>query len=399
MTTPYFQTIDDKAQCVGIYKDGALHFDDLPSGCLKTWRYSESLVDSDVEYAWLYTGGAPLEEACPDHLKEDFLRCVKKMRAFRRSFELAKVDLNEHCFFDLVPHDFLLHFLEIKNQITEHVFENYEKPPNYDFLCAATKLLQQIKYQKLNVNNKDCKALFLSHHLRRQAQQILRMRPYIDYKLFGTVTGRLATEAESFPILTMKKELRQLIKPHLDWFVYLDYNGAEARTVLALLEKPQPAYDIHQLNIENIFRPEREVNREEAKTLFFSWLYNPESHALTSDVYDREKLLESHYLEGEIHTPFNRRIEVDKRRAFNYLIQSTTSDLVLERAIAIADFLKDKKSFISHVIHDEIVLDVADSERGIVPEIKELFANNKLAKYEVNVNAGSNYYELEVLRI
>ena len=399
MATPYFQTIDDKAQCVGIYKDGALHFDDLPSGCLKTWRYSESLVDSDVEYAWLYTGGAPLEEACPDHLKEDFLRCVKKMRAFRRSFELAKVDLNEHCFFDLVPHDFLLHFLEIKNQITEHVFENYEKPPNYDFLCAATKLLQQIKYQKLNVNNKDCKALFLSHHLRRQAQQILRMRPYIDYKLFGTVTGRLATEAESFPILTMKKELRQLIKPHLDWFVSLDYNGAEARTVLALLEKPQPAYDIHQWNIENIFRPEREVNREEAKTLFFSWLYNPESHALTSDVYDREKLLESHYLEGEIHTPFNRRIEVDKRRAFNYLIQSTTSDLVLERAIAIADFLKDKKSFISHVIHDEIVLDVADSERGIVPEIKELFANNKLAKYEVNVNAGSNYYELEVLRI
>lgn len=28
----YFQTLDDKSECVGIYKDGKLHFDNFPTG-------------------------------------------------------------------------------------------------------------------------------------------------------------------------------------------------------------------------------------------------------------------------------------------------------------------------------------------------------------------------------
>ena len=44
--------------------------------------------------------------------------------------------LNENCFFELVPQQFLLEFCDIKNKITEHVLKNYEKPKNYDFLKA-----------------------------------------------------------------------------------------------------------------------------------------------------------------------------------------------------------------------------------------------------------------------
>ncbi len=100
-----------------------------------------------------------------------------------------------------------------------------------------------------------------------------------------------------------------------------------------------------------------------------------------------------------IKTPFGRAIEVDERRALNYLIQSTTSDIVLERAVEIDKFLEGKKSFISHIVHDELVLDVADEERHLLPEIKELFANNKLDKFMVNVMAGKNYYDLGDLNI
>ena len=46
--------------------------------------------------------------------------------------------------------------------------------------------------------------------------------------------------------------------------------------------------------------------------------------------------------------------------------------------MAIDKFLKDKKSFISHIVHDEIVIDLADGERELVPDIKNLFSNNKL---------------------
>ena len=45
----------------------------------------------------------------------------QKMIAFKKAFDIAKVDFREHCFFDLVPHDFLESFLETKNKITKYV--------------------------------------------------------------------------------------------------------------------------------------------------------------------------------------------------------------------------------------------------------------------------------------
>ena len=399
MTTEYFQALDDKEQCVGVYKNGNLHFDNFPDNCLKTWRYSGSLHNKDVEYGWLYTNGATLAEVCPVHLKDDYDKFARKMSAYRKSFEIAKINFQDHCFYDLVPHDFLVEFLELKNQITQHVFETYEKPPNYDFLANACRLLHKIRYQQLNVNNEGCKNLFLNHHSRTQARQLLDGNHYIDYKLFGTVTGRLATQPGSFPILTMKKEFRNLVKPANDWFLSFDYNGAEARTVLALLEHKQPLRDIHEWNMEHMFSQTDTITREEAKTLFFSWLYNPESMVFKSDFYDRERLLDEFYIDGHIHTPFGRKIEIDERRAFNYLIQSTTADVVLERALALDQYLGDKKSHISHLIHDEIVIDLCDDEREMIPEMKKIFSENSLDTYAVNVQAGENCYELGVLRL
>ncbi|HHZ97858.1 MAG TPA: hypothetical protein EYN67_20465 [Flavobacteriales bacterium] len=394
----YFQTIDDKKECVGVYQDGKLLFDQIPSNLDRTWKYSGTLEGTAAEYAWLYCGGISLEAACPESLKEEYAASAKKMRAYRRSFELAKVDLYEHCFFDLVPHDFIVRFLEIKNKITEHVFQTCDKPSNYTFLSDVQTLLHQIKYQTLNLNNEECREIFVKSALRKEAQKYLNKQNYIDYNLFGTVTGRLTTRTHSFPILTMRKELRRLIKPRNDWFLSLDYNGAEVRTLLALSGIPQPPEDIHSWNLKNVLE-RADIPREEAKTIFFAWLYNPDSKAINTEYYDREKVLDKWYSEGYISTIFGREIKVDRRRALNYLIQSTTSDLVLERACRISELLKDKSSFISHIVHDEIVIDLDSKERHLVPEIKEIFANNQLGRYLVNMSAGPNYLDLNELKL
>ena len=112
-----------------------------------------------------------------------------------------------------------------------------------------------------------------------------------------------------------------------------------------------------------------------------------------------KKVLDKWYSEGYINTIFGREIKVDHRRALNYLIQSTTSDLVLERACRISELLQDKKSFISHIVHDEIVVDLDTEEKHLVPEIKEIFANNRLGQYLVNLSAGSNYLDLNELKL
>lgn len=389
-----FQAIDDKTECIGVYVDGKLHFDNFPSNLTKTWKYTGSIKDENVEYAWLYSNGGSLADNCSEELKNDLARVQKKMAAFYKSFKIAKIDLNEHCIFDLVPHDFLLDFCEVKNRITEHVFENFEKPDNYDHLVRVQKLIHKIKYQKLNLSMDNCRALFTSTSNRIKAKELLNNYRYIDYNLFGTVTGRLTTCRDSFPILTMKKELRQLVKPTNDLFVSLDYNGAEVRMLLELCGHEQPKEDIHAWNIVNVFKDET-LSRDLAKIDFFAWLYNPESNAITSNIYDREKVLDKYYDNGYISTPYGRKIKVEKRKALNYLIQSATSDKVLDRAVCIDKMLEGRKSFISHIVHDEIVIDYHDEDRSMIGSIKEMFEQDWLA----NITAGKDYYNLNELKI
>ncbi len=392
----YYQSLDDKTECVGIYADGKLYFDDIPDGLERTWRHS-GFSSETVEYAWIMCGGKLLSEVCPSNLEEDLKKTQAKFKAYLKSFKIAKINLHEFCFFDLVPKDFLLEFCEVKNKITQHVFENFEKPKNYKHLADIHKLLHKIKYRQLNLDISDCRSLFNSTADRQKIKNILAGSQHIDYNLFGTVTGRLTTGVPGVPILTMKKEYRKIIKPKNDWFLSLDYNGAELRTLLALMGEEQPDYDIHMWNAKNVFSGF--LSREEAKEKFFAWLYNPKSDAIEHSIYDREKVLEKYYIKDTVNTPMGRAIEVDERKALNYLIQSTTADIVLDRAVAIDKFLHGKKSCVSHIVHDEVVVDLDDSERELVPEIKEIFENNKIDKFLCNLNAGQNYYNLKGLSL
>ena len=139
-----------------------------------------------------------------------------------------------------------------------------------------------------------------------------------------------------------------------------------------------------------------DVDRATAKTLFFSWLYNPESDAIQTKYYDRKKVLDKWYDGEYIKTPYNRKIKVDERRALNYLIQSTTSDRVLSRAVEINRLLEGKKSFISHIVHDEVVIDLCDEERELLAEVRDIFETDE---FRTNVQAGKNYLELEELKV
>jgi hypothetical protein len=391
----FFQTIDDKQECVGVYCDGKLYYDNFPDTLTHTWKYSGSLLEEDIHYACLYANGLTLAEACPVALEPDLTRAQKRFRAYLKSFQLAKIDMRDHCVFDMVPEDFLKQFCEIKNKITEHVFNTYEKPAAYEHLHEVQKLLYKIRYQNLNLNNENCKELYYSSTSRSRANLLIQGPQYIDYNLFGTVTGRLTTHTKSFPILTVRKDFRKLLKPHNEWFLSLDYNAAEVRTFIALAGEEQPQEDVHQWHIKNLIKSE--ISREESKVKFFAWIYNPDSTMAEFAQYRREELLERWYDGTHIETLFKRKIKVDKRKALNYLIQSTTADLVLDRAIAIDKYLRDKKSFISHIVHDEIVIDLADSERDLVPEIKALFAANQLDTFLVNLSCGKNYYDLKEL--
>ncbi len=392
-----FQAIDDNKNCVGIYTNGELIFDDLPNGLTKTWKYAEYLDGKQIEYAYIYTGGKSLIEVCPESLLDDWKRVKKKFEAYLKTFQIAKVSLFDNCLYDLVPQGFLKEFFDVRNNITKHVFETYEKPDNYEFLSNTYKTVYQIKHQPLNIDFNSVQKSNLSHSSKGYLFNLKKYEKRCVYNIFGTVTGRFTNTSNSFPILTMPKVLRTIVKPHHDWFLALDYNGAEVRTLLSLLGKEQPEHDIHEWNAKNIF--DEKLERDEAKKRFFAWLYNPKSTDVNSKYYDREKILDRFWSDGLLRTTYGREINVDKTKALNYCLQSTCADTISDRMNEIYSFLKDKKSNIAFTVHDEIVIDMANEDKKHIPEIIDLFSNNKLGKFATTVSAGKNFGDLRKLNL
>jgi len=388
-----FQTLDNKEECVGVYCNSELHFDTIPDNLTHTWNYSALLREREnVEYAFLYAQKA-LGDVCAPHLAQEWGAINDRMKAFLRAFTAAKVDLTENCFFDLVNERFLREYCEIRNKITEYVFENHSKPENYDFLVELTKVLHDIKHRKLNVDPWALKDIIHEKRARDFTQKLSEISLSCDYNIFGTKTGRLTTKRSSFPILTMDKKFRKVIKPTNDWFVSLDFNGAELRTFLALSEMEQPDVDVHEWNRQNVYRGIG--TRDEAKERFFAWLYNPKSHDhLTDDAYDKDAVMEKYWYESAITNPFGRTIAADAHHAMSYLIQSTCSDVVLRQMIKLDKYLQDKASFVAFCVHDEVVLDIEDGDCSLINILVDHFSNTPLGNFGVNVKYGKSYGDM-----
>ena len=390
------QTLDDKKHCVGIYNDGKLIYDceefDFDA-VTATWSYNPVFLQNDALIASIFVGGKSLNEVCPSFLRNRWDTISARMNAFYKSFSAAKISMDIHCFFDLVPERFLLEYCEVKNKITDHVIKTQKKPANYDFMRRLSEFTYDIGQRKLNIDYSEIARESHQLKVRNFIKKSKYIKPYVKYNIYGTKTGRMTTHKGYFPILTLDGEYRSIIKPTNDYFVELDYNAAELRSLLGLAGKEQPTEDLHIWNLKNVFRDVG--TREQAKKRIFSWLYNPQSKdELPTKHYDRKGILRKYWNGQVVVTPMNRVIQADKHHALNYLIQSTTSDIVLSRAFKIAEKLKGKNSFISFTLHDSIVLDFDDSERELVGELLTLFSSTPFGKFQVNLSAGKSYGDM-----
>ena len=196
-----FEIIDQKQHCKNIVLNNQIISNPDYNELSKTWSYHSSLKDYDIDYACLYTEGKTLDECCPDKLREDWDNIKQKHLAYIRSFKEARVRSNDHCFYDLVPANFVIEFFSIKNKITDYVLTNYDRPQDYDFLLELLKLTTEIRDRKLNINPDVLKNRLHQLKTRNFYSKLHSCSQYIDYNIFGTITGRLTTKKNSFPIL------------------------------------------------------------------------------------------------------------------------------------------------------------------------------------------------------
>tara|TARA_Y100000592_G_scaffold97017_1_gene166767 strand:+ start:3981 stop:5141 length:1161 start_codon:yes stop_codon:yes gene_type:complete len=371
-------------------------FEQLPPSASRTWKYVPWLKGAEVEYASLYLEGKSIGDIVPEYLKEDWEDVSKKIIAFKRSLELAHVDTNENCFYDLVPQRFLIDFCSIQNKITQHVFDNVTKPKRYEFNKHLSQMLVDIETRSVSIDRSYI-GTFVDHvKLGRSATNILNGSPQVLYNQFGTKTGRLTTRKNSFPILTLSKDLRSGIVPNNDMFVEIDFNGAEVRTLLGLLEKDQPKVDVHEFHLQKVFR--NLATRSDAKTAFFAWLYGSSSAASKaageelSRYYDKRSLLDKYWDGHNIKTPFFRTItDVSSHYALNYLVQSTAADLALKQFLKVKRLLETRNatSEIAFLIHDSLVLDMKEQELHLLPVIKYLLSSTNFGVFPVTIKKGN----------
>jgi hypothetical protein len=396
-----FQALDDKENCVAIYIENDL-IKEIPENLTKSWSYSAFLKGRNIDYAQLYCEGKSLGEVCPDNLKENWDFINYKLKAFLASFKEAKVSLRENCFYDLVPKKFLLEYCFLKNEITEHVLKTYPKPQEYEFFRRFNELLTDIKFRELNIDLDVLKNNIITERDLSYFHRIRDAKKYVNYNLYGSITGRLSTKQNSFPIQNFQKAYRGALKPQNDWFVSIDVNAAEFRTSLALLNKEQPQEDMYEWIGRDILGG---LNRTDTKKIVTEWLYNSsnpvyQKYAPKLDaLFDKNSLKTLYWVDGYVHTPFGRKIESDEHHAIPYLNQSTFIDLYHRQILKVDDYLKGKKTFISFLLHDEFVLDLADDEKNDVLEILKIVQDTKYGKFLANVKIGKNYGEMKKIKL
>lgn len=397
-----FQTLDDKKECVGIYLDNNLHFGFIPENLSKTWSYSPYLKGLDIEYAQLYVDGKKIDEIVPEHLKSEWVSITKKMKSFINSFLQAKVSLEENCFFELTPKNFLIEYCEIKNKITKYVLETYSKPKQYLFYKRFNELLEDISSRELNIDFDQMKQNIEKDKDLVVYRKLLDSNTKISYNIFGSITGRISTVKNSFPIQNFPKQFRNTLKPKNDWFITLDINGAELRTSIGLVGGNQPQEDIYDMLGKDVFASK--YNRKEVKEAIISWLYGSSNNLANNynnkldSIFNKNKLKQ--YWDGKyVNTIFDRKIESDEYHSISYLNQSTFIDLFHRQIIKVDDYLQNKKSFISFLLHDECVLDVTDDEKNNIIDIINIIRDTQFGNFLVNVKAGKDFGQMKKLNI
>tara|TARA_R110002110_G_scaffold10179_1_gene49885 strand:+ start:470 stop:1672 length:1203 start_codon:yes stop_codon:yes gene_type:complete len=393
-----FQVLDQKRDCIGYFANNSINPTQHMPASGATWEYSTHLPGDHYELARVYSAGATLTEVCPEDLRDSWEEVKKQLRACLKAFKTSQLSLDENCFYDVVPEYFLYRYLQSKNNITQHVLDTYPKPANYQFMYNLVEMLASIREQPLSLNISSINHLLGSVRGKNFHRSLQTLKRVCDYNPWGTVTGRLATQPNTFPILTMNKEFRRCLEPQNDWFLELDFNAAELRTLLALAGVEQPKNDIHDWNVKNIF--DKKLTRDEAKVKTFAWLYSNKKNKDLERLYNKD-LVRNKYWDGcKIETDYGRIIEnVDEHHALNYIVQSTTIDMVHEQAYKVYELLKGRKSRIAFLIHDAVYIDLAEEDRYDLLNLLDTFRKTRYDMFKVNVSAGKNLGEMKELRL
>ena len=267
------------------------------------------------------------------------------------------------------------------------------------------------------------------------------------YKQTETRTGRLSSIEPNLQNIPTRDELGKLVRkaflPSNDLFLSSDYSQIELR-ILAhisdskeLIDAFNNGEDIHTFVASDIFGVDKSKvtkdMRRTAKAVIFGIVYGISGFGLGENIglsiQEAKKFIDKYYelypgvkkymdnivheayMEGSVRTLYNRKRVIDELNSSNYMvrmsgerialntpIQGTSADIIKMAMIKIDEEIvkRNLKSKMLLQIHDELVFDVAKSEKEelsrLVTDIMKNIVKLKV-KLEVSQDFGSDLYE------
>jgi len=423
----YFQLIklsdfgDNDYRSIGVFDPDTftINYDMSLDNCKsKTYDYDELLSAKTIDYGGLYCGGKTILDMFKENPElnnlfyDQYISTLDEIKKYLKIYSKVR-DKRELVVNNIIPNKLLVLYYNIKNSITRYIFENYNKPQNYDLLQQSNILLGDIRNRELKLDQ----VRTVRHKIKGQnLHKLNSIGEYGDstnlhYNLFGTVTGRLKTAPKTFPIMGLNKEYRDIVVPSNDMFVELDYKGADVQTFLYLFDSEHSdVYEKYE-DIYDFFRDKffgDAKNRDEVKQKTFELLYDKRDNYFLTHLPINKILRGMSVLENDteviLRNPYGHEMELSKEGDFvkhkkiSYMIQSTTNCNMLQSAININDYLKSNcvKSKVAFMIHDSVIVDWDEGEFvNHFDVVQSIFESTKLGKYNFNVSMGKNFKDME----
>lgn len=228
-----------------------------------------------------------------------------------------------------------------------------------------------------------------------------------DMRQSGTATGRLSYANPNLQNLTKADQglykVRRCVIPDEDSFlVSIDYDQMEFRLMLDyagqmdLIQQIMDGYDPHTATAELVG-----IERRPAKILNFGLLYGMGLDLLAQTLKctkDEAREFKKKYFSrlgmvqkfikiatrraerrGYVHDWLGRRFHFSDARfaykAANAIIQGGCASIVKQAMVELDSFLRDKKSRMLVQIHDEVLFNLHNSEKYIVPSLQKIMAD------------------------
>ena len=234
----------------------------------------------------------------------------------------------------------------------------------------------------------------------------------------GRVAAIVSSKGDKFnPQDTRQIAIRNLFIPRDDYkMIAYDYSQMEVRVFMNYVNNEEMNELMKQDNVDfhgeaakiafNITEddPQFKFYRQLAKSITFGVIYGIGKDKLAMQLNTTPELAADYkktYLEnmkgskrffnsvvktikteGRVRNKYGRVYRVPSEfgyKGVNYLIQGTSADIMSERMVAVAKYLKDKQSNLLLQVHDEIICEVhKDEVDEVAPKVKELMKENSL---------------------